>query len=161
MTAPGERRPPSSPSTGARSSRGDLANRLRPRSPGVAVVEALLVALLAALAWALLKGIFELTVGLLAVAALGGWGIGAVLWQVRANPLLAVAIAALAWLAGLVGTWLLAMALLPASARTFLERIEGTPFLDWLSPQFGLVEVVGLIVFVVAAAYGARPRGGR
>ena len=157
MTEPGDRRPasdPSRPSPG----RAGAAARLRPRSMAVAVAEALLVALLAALAWALLKGILELGLGLLVVAALGGWSIGAVLRQVRPAPLLAAAIAALAWLGGLLLTWLVAMAILPGSSRTFLERVEGTPFIDWLSPQFGLLEIAGLLLFVVAAAYAARPR---
>jgi hypothetical protein len=112
----------------------------------------------AALAWALLKGIFELGPGLLGVAIVGGWSIGALLWQVRATPWLAAAIAALAWLAGLILTWLLALAILPASSRTFIERVEGTSFLDWLSPQFGLLEVTGLALYLLAALYGARAR---
>ena len=131
---------------------------LVPRSRAAAIVEALLVAALAALAWALLKGILEFGPGLLGVAVVGGWAIGALLWQVRATPLLAGAIAALAWLLGLVLTWLIAMAILPGSSRTFIERVEGTPFLDWLSPQFGLLEMAGLVLYVLAALYGARPR---
>jgi len=131
---------------------------LVPRSRATAIVEALLVAALAALAWALLKGILDFGPGLLGVAVVGGWAIGALLWQVRATPLLAGAIAALAWLLGLVLTWLIAMAILPGSSRTFLERVEGTPFLDWLSPQFGLLEMAGLVLYVLAALYGARPR---
>jgi hypothetical protein len=109
-------------------------------------------------AWALLKGIFDLGPGLLGVAIVGGWSIGALLRQVRATPWLAAAIATLAWLAGLMLTWLLALALLPASSRTFIERVEGTPFLDWLSPQFGLLEVTGLALYLLAALYGARSR---
>lgn len=159
MTAPGERRPPGSVEPRPpRAGSSGIVRALRPRSTGVALVEAVLVAALAASAWALLKGVLELSVGLLVVGAFGGWAIGAVLWQVRTSPLLAVAIAAAAWLVGLVGTWLVAMALLPASSRTFLERLANTPFTDWLSPQFGLVEIGGLVVYVVAAAYGARPR---
>ena len=131
---------------------------LVPRSRATAIVETLLVAALAALAWALLKGILDFGPGLLGVAVVGGWAIGALLWQVRATPLLAGAIAALAWLLGLVLTWLIAMAILPGSSRTFLERVEGTPFLDWLSPQFGLLEMAGLVLYVLAALYGARPR---
>jgi hypothetical protein len=131
---------------------------LVPRSRATAIVEALLVAALGALAWALLKGILDFGPGLLGVAVVGGWAIGALLWQVRATPLLAGAIAALAWLLGLVLTWLIAMAILPGSSRTFLERVEGTPFLDWLSPQFGLLEMAGLVLYVLAALYGARPR---
>ena len=159
MPEPGERRPPgSTPATVARPARSDAWQRLRPRSKAAAIGEALFIALLAVLAWGLLRGVLELVVGLLVVAALGGWAIGAVLYQVRAAPPLAAGIAALAWLAGLVATWLVAMAILPGSSRTFMERLEGTPFIDWLSPQFGLLEVVGLLVYVVAALYGARAR---
>ena len=46
----------------------------------------------AAIAWALLKGILEFP-GVLAVAVVGGWAIGALLWQVRASPVLAAVIA--------------------------------------------------------------------
>jgi hypothetical protein len=113
---------------------------------------------LAALAWALLKGILELGPGLLGVALVGGWSIGALLRPVRAAPWLAGAIAALAWLAGLLLTWMVALAILPASSRTFVERLESTPFLDWISPQFGLLEMAGLLLYVLAALYGARPR---
>lgn len=159
MAQPGEQRPPDSAAPSpARAGDDGVVGRLRPRSMGVALVQAALVAVLAALAWALLKGILELGIGLLAVAAFGGWLIGAILFQVRAAPLWAALIAGLAWLGGLVGTWLVSMAILPASSRTFLERLEGTPFLDWLSPQFGLLEMAGLVVFVVAGLYGARPR---
>jgi hypothetical protein len=122
----------------------------------VALAEALFIGLLAAVAWALLKGILELGFGLLAVAVLGGWGIGFLLRQVRASPLLAVALGTLTWVSALVLSWLLAMAILPGSSRTFIERVEGTPFLDWLSPQFGLIEILSLAMFSGAAAYGAR-----
>jgi hypothetical protein len=156
MTEPGEHRPlgagPSSPSPAP-----DGLARLRPRSLLSATIGALLVALLAAIAWALIKGILEFS-GVLVVAALGGWAIGALLWQVRASPIVAAAIAALAWLAGLVLSWLVAMAMLPSSSRTFLERVESTPFVDWLAPQFGALELVGLVLYIGAALYGARPR---
>jgi hypothetical protein len=123
------------------------------------VLEAALISLLAATAWALIKGILEFP-GVLAVAVVAGWAIGAVLWQVRATPLLAALIATGAWLLGLVLTWLVAMAILPGSTRSFLERVEGTPFLEWQAPQFGAIEVLGLALYVAAALYGARPRSG-
>jgi hypothetical protein len=158
MTHPGEQRPVGGASpTPASSRREGTLERLRPRSTGAAVVEALLIAVLVALAWGLLKGILEIGIGLLPLAVLGGWLIGAVLRPTPRAPWLAVAVAALAWLAGLLFTWLIAMALLPASSRTFLERLQGTPFTDWLSPQFGLVEVAALLLYMAAAAYGARP----
>jgi hypothetical protein len=126
-------------------------------SRGQRIVVALMVTLLAALAWSLCKGILELGVGLLAVAVLGGWSIGAVVRPIRRAPLIAIAFSVLAWLGGLVGTWLIAMALLQASSRTFIERLGATPFVDWLSPQFGLLEIISLLLFMGSAAYGARP----
>lgn len=123
----------------------------------MALAETVLIGLLAAVVWALVKGILEFP-GVLAVAVVGGWAIGAVLWQVRASPLLAALIAAGAWLVGLVLTWLVAMANLPGSSRTFLERVEATPFLEWQGPQFGPIEILGLVLYVGAALYGARPR---
>jgi hypothetical protein len=159
MTEPGERRPPgTAPRAVAARGAGGRWERLRPTSLGVALVETLGVALLAALLWALLLGILELSVGLLAVALLGGWSIGAVLRQGRRSPLLAGSIGALAWALSLVLTWLLAMAILPGSSRTLAERIEATPFLEWLTPQFGLLEIAGLVLFVAGAAYAAWPR---
>jgi hypothetical protein len=118
-------------------------------------------ALLAALAWGLLRGILELGVGLVAVAALGGWGVGAAIRSANGSQFMAGAVAVAAWLLGLVATWLVSMAILHGSTRTFLERIEATPFTDWISPQFGVLEVAGLIVYVGAAAYASRPSSRR
>jgi hypothetical protein len=123
----------------------------------MALAEAVIIGLLGAVAWALIKGILEFP-GVLAVAVVAGWAIGAVLWQVRATPVLAALIAGGTWLAGLVLTWLVAMAVLPGSSRTFLERVEATPFLEWQGPQFGPLELLGLLLYVGAALYGARPR---
>ncbi len=128
-----------------------------PRSLAATLLLAVGVLLLTATAWAVLRGILELGFTALAVCALGGWGIGAVLRPSRSPVLLAVLLGVAAWVLGLVFSWLLAMALLPGSSRTFVERLQGTPFLDWLSPQLGLLEVTALLVIVAAAAYGARP----
>ncbi len=154
---PGDRRPAGRPMPQPGPSRPGGRRRQPPSLP-LAALEALAVAVLAALAWALLKGILEFGAGLLGVAVVGGWAIGALLGRARAAPLLAAAIAGPAWLAGLLLTWLLAMAMLPGSSRTFIERVEATPFLDWLAPQFGLLQVAGLVLYVVAALYGARSR---
>ena len=135
----------------------DRLGRLRARSPAAAIALAITVALVAAVVWALLRSVLELGIGLFAVAALGGWIVGATLRQMHNAALLAVGIAAGGWFVGLLLTWLVSMAILPGSTRTFLGRIEGTPFLDWLSPQFGLLEVAALVVWVGAAAYAARP----
>jgi len=157
MAEPGERRPSHSSGAPRAADSASAWDRLRPRTTRAAVVEAVAVGLLAAVAWALIKGILEFPGGL-AVAVVAGWAMGMLLWQVRAAPWLAALIAAGAWLAGLVLTWLVAMAILPGSSRTFLERVQGTPFVEWQAPQFGIIEVLGLVLYVVAALYGARPR---
>lgn len=136
----------------------DARVALRPRSLGMAIIEALGIAVLAALVWAVLRGVLDLGIGLLALAALAGWAIGALVRQVHGTVPLAAGVAALAWLAGLVLTWLVSMAILPGSSRTFLERVEATPFLDWMAPQLGLFEVAGLLLYVSGAVYGATRR---
>jgi hypothetical protein len=108
-------------------------------------------------AWAVLRGILELGPTALAAAAIGGWGIGLVLREARAPVLLAASMGLLAWALGLLFSWLLAMALLPGSSRTLPERILATPFLDWLAPQLGLLEILGLSLLVGLAAWTARP----
>jgi hypothetical protein len=159
MSEPGEHRPPGMgvPTARSRRATGPI-DRLNPRSSVGAIVLALGLAVLTALGWALLRGILELTIGLLAVAGFGGWAIGAALRIAPRARLLAAAIAAGTWVAGLVSTWLVAMAILPGSSRTFFERVEHTPFVDWLSPQFGLLELAGLLLLVGAAVMAAGPR---
>lgn len=123
---------------------------------GQAIGLAILAVLLAAVMWAFLRGILELGVGLVGVAFLGGWAIGAAIRSANGSWLVAAGLSVAAWLLGLVFTWLLALAILQGSSRTYLERIEGTPFTDWMSPQFGALEIIGLVVYVVTAAYASR-----
>lgn len=158
MTEPGERRPPST-AAAPPARRPDGPDRFRPSSLPLALGEAVVVALLSALAWAFLKGVLEFP-GALAVAVVGGWLIGEILWSVRAHPAVAAVVSVAAWLVGLVLTWMTAMALLPESSRTFIERLQSTSFLDWLSPQFGWLETAGLVLYVLSALFGARPRSG-
>jgi hypothetical protein len=155
---PGEQRIPDAAGQPAstRDDRGIGSRWARP-SLLVALLAASAVALLAAAGWAILRGIFELGPGSLVVALLGGWGIGVWLRRAGASPLLAGAMGLGGWLLGLLFTWLLAMAILPGSTRSWLERIEGTPFVDWLAPQFGLLELSALVLWVGAAVYTARP----
>jgi len=122
-----------------------------------ALGEAVLVALLSAVAWAFVKGVLEFP-GALAIAVIGGWLIGEILWSVRIHPAVAAGVALGAWAIGLVLTWLTAMALLPESSRSFLERLQHTPFLEWLGPQFGWLEIAGVVLYIVSALFGARPR---
>ena len=153
MSRPGEQRP----AQGTRPAPTRASSPRLPRSTAAIVALALLTGVVGALAWALLKGILEFP-GVLAVAVVAGWGIGALLWRIRAHPLLAALVAFAAWLLGLVLTWLVSMAILPGSTRSLLERIEATSFLEWQAPQFGVIELLGLLLYVVAALYGARQR---
>ncbi len=66
------------------------------------------------------------------------------------------ALGAVCWLAGLVGAWLVAMAILPGSSRSFPDRLAATPFLDWLGPQLGLADFLALLLLLVFGAIGAR-----
>src|SRR5688500_8334053 len=78
MSMPGDLRPDG----GVRRSTADLVVRPQPapvRGPLPSIILAIGVALVAAVAWSILRGILELSVGLLVVSALGGWGIGATL----------------------------------------------------------------------------------
>src|SRR5690349_12636887 len=96
-----------------------------------ALAVGLAVVLLVGVASALLRSVLDMTTGLVAVAALGGWLIGAGVrtgaWGGRAHApsslpgMLAVALGVVAWLAGMLGAWLVAMAILPASSRAFEE----------------------------------------
>jgi len=134
--------------------------RSTPRSIALAVLLAFAAALGAASAWAIMRGLLELGPGSLVVAALGGWAIGAAVRLAHGPPLLAALLASAAWLAGLLLTWLLAMAILPGSTRTFAERVAGTPFLDWLSPQLGVLEAAALLLYMGVAAWTASHTAG-
>jgi hypothetical protein len=158
MRDPGEQRLTDRSALAGAPSRGRDRLPWRPRSLGAAVLVASAAGLAAALAWSILRAILELGPGSLVIAALGGWGIGTALRQASGPPTLAAVIGGLSWLASLILTWLLAMAILPASTLTFPERLAGTPFLEWLAPQIGLLEVAGLVVFVGFAAWSALPR---
>lgn len=119
-----------------------------------------------ALVAALLRSILDVTAGLVALAAVGGWAVGGAVrrgaWAgmphraSRAPELLGLALGALAWAGALVLAWVVAMAILPGSERSLEERLAGTPFLDWLGPQLGLAELLGLVVAAVLGWFGAR-----
>lgn len=131
-----------------------------------ALILGVLVGIVVAIAAALLRSILDLTAGLLALAVAGGWAVGAAVrrgaWaglphRASAVPeVLGWLLGALTWVAALVLSWLVAMAILPASDRTYLERLAGTPFLDWLAPQLGLADVLGLVLAALLGWIGAR-----
>jgi hypothetical protein len=113
---------------------------------------------LAALAWSVLRGILELSVGLLVVSAVGGWGIGAALRGSLPSRVLAVGVAVGAWLLSLVLTWVVTRITL-LSDRPLGERLAQTPFVDFTFQQLGLLELASLGLFVGTAVYGVTRRG--
>ena len=167
MTLPGDVRPPllAQPPGDRYRVAAPVTVVERPRvARGVAL--GLAAALAVAVVCAVLRGILDLTVGIIAIAVAGGWVVGAAVRQgawdgqphrTSAVPvLIGAALGGLCWLAGLVGAWLVAMAILPGSSRTFTDRLAATPFLDWLSPQIGLADLLSLLLFVLFGAIGAR-----
>jgi len=68
-------------------------------------------------------------------------------------------LAAVTWVAGLVLAWVVAMAVLAGSERPLLDRLAGTPFLDWLTPQVGLADLASLVLAAVLGWFGARSPG--
>jgi len=129
------------------------------------LVRALVLGTVAGLGTAAVSAVFHavlsITAGLVAISVLGGWLIGLGVrtgaWSGRAHrpsgaPLaLAAALALATWLVGLVLAWLLSMAILPGSGKPFLDRLAATPFLDWLGPQLGPLDLLRLVLLVSVA----------
>ncbi|MDQ3553579.1 MAG: hypothetical protein M3395_04110 [Chloroflexota bacterium] len=147
--------------------------RSAPPSPGSraadvvrAALAGLVVALIVALALGVLRAIFDIGPGLLVVAAVGGWLLGAALawgaWGSAAHlpqpgvQRLAAVLGAVAWLAGSAIDYLLSLALLPASSRTFAERLSDQPFPAWLAPQLSLFDAAEIAILAIVAWRSAR-----
>jgi hypothetical protein len=124
------------------------------------------VGLIVAIAAALLRSVLDLTAGLVAVAVAGGWLVGAAVrrgaWAglphrgSGAPEWMGLALGVITWVAALVLAWVVAMAILPGSERTLVERLTGTPFLDWLAPQLGFADMLGLVLAGSFGWIGAR-----
>jgi hypothetical protein len=118
---------------------------------------------------ALLRSVLDLTTGLIALALVGGWAVGAAVrrgaWAgMRHRPsaapeTLGLVLGATTWVAALVLAWVVAMAVLPGSERTLPERLAATPLLDWLGPQAGLADLACLALAALLGWYGARSAG--
>jgi hypothetical protein len=115
---------------------------------------------------AILNAGLNLPAGVAIAAAPGGWLIGRAArlgaQAGRGRPLtrgpvgLAVILALLAWLAGEVAAYVLSLALLQESVRSLADRIAALPFLDWLGPQFGSLEILSLFLLAGFAWFGSR-----
>ena len=170
MTQPGDFRPSvggaraaSTPSGSVTEGSDPASQRIRPTLPGILL--ALAAVLLTALAWAVLRGILDLSVGLLVVSGAGGWAIGASLRGASRSASTAGGLALLAWLASLALTWLVTRATLPGSSLDLVERLQQTSFLDYTLQQAGVLEVASLVLYAAAAFVSVGrppgPRGGQ
>ncbi len=131
-----------------------------------AALAGLVVAFMVALVLGALRAIFDIGPGLLVVAAVGGWLLGAALawgaWGSAAHlpnagvQSMAAVLGAVAWLVGSAIDYLISLALLPASSRTFAERLSDQPFPAWLAPQLSLVDAAQIAILVIVAWRSAR-----
>lgn len=128
---------------------------------GGAVVAAVLAGLLAIFHAVLWGGLGQTTILVLGAWAIGvtvrglAWG-GAPHRASRAPVAIAALLGAAAWAGAMAAAWLLSLALLPNSVRTFAERIAGTPFTEWIGPQLTPFRFVEGLLIVAIAAFAAR-----
>jgi len=119
-----------------------------------------------ALVMGMLSAIFDVELGSLAVAAVGGWAIGiAVVWgavgfgdgrRPASLGMLAATLGALTWLAASLVDYLVSLAILPGSTRPFGERIAAQPFIDYLGQQLSVVDALQIALLVIVAWRSAR-----
>jgi hypothetical protein len=120
------------------------------------------------LLFAIIVGILDVGLGLIALSVVGGWAIGAAVhrgaWSGRRQvagrgvPAVAALLALLAWIAGYFGAYLLALLLRPDSSLTFGERLAQQSFGDWLAPQLGPTQFIEILFLTGIAWYSARSR---
>jgi len=139
-----------------------------PEAPrlGLALVYGAGAGIATAVVFAVVGGAADLSLALPFVAGAGGLLIGLATrrgaWSGPARrpsrwvPVLAVSVALAAWLAGEFGAYLLTRLLLPDSALSFVDRLGSVSFGDWMSPQFGPLEIIELFLLGGFAWYASR-----
>jgi hypothetical protein len=141
-TQPGEQRRRLERPPGERYTEAAAPAASREEEPHAALGQALVVAAIAAGLIALLGGPLSLTVGLLAVAAVGGWLIGSLL-RPRVGAAIALAVGAV--VVGLAGVWL-------------FSRLEGGVLdpVTYIAEVHGPLVIVELAVAAIAAGLATR-----
>jgi hypothetical protein len=108
-------------------------------------------------AWAALSAILDLHLGLLVVAAFGGWLIGSAVKPIgRRAHRWAVGLAALAALLGLVGDFVLSQLLLPAASTPIGDRLTLGAFFDYLGGTFDIIAALAIALLLLVAWRSAR-----
>ncbi len=126
-----------------------------------------------ALVYGILWGGIELQFGLIAVAVMGGWLIGAAVrhgaWRAawrspqhspsRRLKAFAAVVSVVAWFGGAYVAYVVSRALLPESDLSFAERLSDLPFAEYLTQQYeagGLVHAIALAAMVIMGWRTAR-----
>jgi hypothetical protein len=109
------------------------------------------------LAWALLSALLDLHVGLIVVAAFGGWLIGSTVRSAgpRARAW-AILLALSAWLVGSVLEFVIAQLLLPAASTPAAERLTIAGYFDYLGGTFDIIAALAIALLVFVAWRSAR-----
>jgi len=127
------------------------------RRRGRALALGLAAALGTGAAWALLSAVLGLHIGLIVVAAFGGWLIGAsVRSAVPRAQAWAIGLALLAWLVGSVLEFVIAQLLLPAASSPLVERVTISGYFDYLAGTFDIIEALAIALLVLVAWRSAR-----
>jgi hypothetical protein len=107
--------------------------------------------------WAVFSALFGFHLGLLAVAAFGGWIIGSSVQPAgNSRRRLAAVLAIMAWLVGSVLDFVISQALLPAAATPLAARLSIGGYIDNTVGAFDIVQVAAIAILVIVAWRSAR-----
>ena len=105
----------------------------------------LVVALGIAVVWALLSAVLGFHVGLVVVAAFGGWLISIPYGYARNRLILASIL-----------DFVLSQALLPAATTALPQRLTPAAYFDYVSGTFDVISVISIALLVIVAWRSAR-----
>lgn len=126
-------------------------SRRRAMSIGIAA------ALGTAVVWAVLSAVLGFHLGLLVVAAFGGWIIGSSVQSTgELRRRLATTLAVIAWLVGSILDFVLSQVLLPAATKPLSERLSITGYVDYTVGTFDIVQAAAVAILVIVAWRSAR-----
>ena len=128
-----------------------------PTRRGRALAFGAIAAIGTGVAWALLSAVFDLHLGLLVVAAFGGWLIGIAVKPVSSRARRwAIVLALAASVIGSVGDFVLSQLLLPQASTPLGQRLSISGYLDYLSGTFDIIDVLAIALLVLVAWRSAR-----
>jgi hypothetical protein len=106
---------------------------------------------------AVFSALFGFHLGLLAVAAFGGWIIGnSVQSAGNSRRQVAAVLAVMAWLVGSILEFVISQVLLPAAATPLAERLSIGGYIDNTVGAFDVVQAAAIAILVIVAWRSAR-----